>query len=455
VAPNGSNNITDLSKSLLQKTVTFSVNISLAPSINAFTVFLAYNTAVFSNPSVEYTGNILEPLGGKLLKLCIDNQAKPGSVACALPDALGVISVAVYLQSDLSTPAVTNGLLFHVTFTIAGVGLGQVHLLPNVPGYASELSGAGLGGTGGHVSFITQDGYYTNLACPENTSVPCKPPTVTIAVTPPTTSLGSPATFNATVIVTNANAVVESYVWEWGDGTPDTAPSSISVANHRFTLSQFGLGAVCVTNGDCPVTVSVLDTDHVSWKTTLVVSIAHLLIKLAVSELTIDHQFNSVPGTQIHISAKVQNHSTLAEKGNLTLFLDGKPINSHPFSLNASGSQFGTSGQVSVVWNTTGLAPRAYAVTVSVCRQHCLLSDPLSSLSGIVSAQAIGGRFLYGENDTSESSQTSYVILIVPQVLGAFSLGLLQTAGLGILIVIAAALGLSRFLRKPSYETKL
>jgi hypothetical protein len=40
-------------------------------------------------------------------------------------------------------------------------------------------------------------------------------------------------------------------------------------------------------------------------------------------------------------------------------------------------------------------------------------------------------------------------------VLGAFSLGLLQTAGLGILIVIAAALGLSRFLRKPSYETKL
>jgi hypothetical protein len=455
VAPNGSNNITDLGNSLFQKTVTFSVNISLAPSVNAFTVFLTYNTEVFNNPAVDYTGNILEPLGGKLQRLCIDGLAQPGSIGCQLPDALGVISVAVYLLNNLSTPAVTNGLLFHVTFTIAGTGLGQVHLLPDVPGYTSELSAAGLGGTGGHVSFTTQDGYYTNLACPQNTTVACRPPTVLITASPPTTSLGSPATYNATVIDTNANAMVNSYVWDWGDGTPTTPPSSVSLAKHSFILNTFGAGSPCINGGACPVTVIILDSDNVNWRTTIVVPIVHLNIKISVSELNIDHQFNSVPGTQIHISAKVQNRSTLAEKANLTIFLDGKAINSHPFNLNASGSQFGTGGQLSVDWNTTGLAPRAYAITVSVCRQHCLTTDPLSSQSGIVSAQTVGGSLVYGENDTSESSQTSYVILIVPQVLGALSLGLLQTAGLGILIIIAAALGLSRFLKKPSYKVEL
>jgi hypothetical protein len=445
-APSGSNNITDLGNT--QKQVTFNIDVSLSPSINAFLVFLSYNTTIFSVASVDPSNNVLGS-GAQLQRLCIDNLKQPSSIDCQPPDAQGVVSVALYLLGNESSPATTNGLLFSVKLNVVGTGLGQLHILPG----DSRLTAAGS--VQGYVPFKSQDGYYTNLACPQNSSVPCKPPMVTITVSPPAPSLGSAAAFNATVIDTNVNAVVQSYVWDWGDGTTASTPSNLSVAKHSFKLNPFGSSGPCITNGACPVTVTVLDSDGVSWKTALVVTIVNLAIKLSVSELTIDHQFNSVPGTQIHISAKIQNHSTIAEKANLTMFLDGEAINSHPFTLNASGSHFGTGGQLSFDWNTSGLAPRAYAVTVSVCRQHCLTSDPLNSLSGVVSAQTVGGRLVYGENDTSESSQTSYVVLIVPQVLGALSLGLLQTAGLGILIIVAAALGLSRFLKKPSYKTEL
>jgi hypothetical protein len=444
--PSGSNNITDLVNT--QKTVTFNVDVSLSPSINAFLVFISYNTTIFSVASVDYSNNVLGS-GAQLQRLCIDNLKRPNLLDCQPPDSQGVVSIALYTLGNQSSPATTNGQLFSVTLNVIGTGLGQIHILSG----DSLLNGAGS--VRGYVPFKSQDGYYTNLACPQNSGVPCKPPMVTITVSPPAPSLGSVAAFNATVIVANVNAIVQSYVWDWGDGTTASIQSSLSTAKHAFKLNPFGSSGPCITNGACPVTVTVLDSDGVSWKTTIVVTILHLAIKIAVSDLTVDHQFNSVPGTQIHISAKIHNRSTIAEKANLTIFLDGNPINSRQFSLNASGSQFGTSGQLGVDWNTSGLAPRAYAVTVSVCRQHCLTTDPLSSQSGIVSAQTVGGRLVYGLNDTSESSQTSYVVLIVPQVLGAFSLGLLQTAGLGILIIAAAVLGFSRFLRKPSYETKL
>lgn len=442
--PNGSNNITDLSNT--QRQVTFSINVSLSPSINAFQVFLNYNTTIFSAPSLDYSGSIFGS-SSQVLLYCIDNHPQQGAT-CQPQDGTGVISLALYMLGNQSTPATTSGLLFHVTLNVIGTGLGQIHILPA----DSKLTAAGS--TRAYVPFKPQDGYYTNLACPKNSSVACKSPMVTIRVSPASPSLGSTATFNATVIDSNANAVVRSYVWDWGDGTPVTLASNSSSRAHAFVLNTFGLGSPCITSGACPVTVTVLDSDGVSWKTTLVVQIVHLFIKLSVSELTIDHQFNSVPGTQIHISVKIQNHSTIGERANLTIYLDNRALISHPFSLNASGSQFGTGGQLSVYWNTSGYAPRAYAVSASLCRQHCSTIDPQSGLSGIVSAQTVQGSLLYGENVTSESTQTSYVILIIPQVLGALSLGLLQTAGLGILVVVAVALGLARFLKKPSYESE-
>jgi len=192
----------------------------------------------------------------------------------------------------------------------------------------------------------------------------------------------------------------------------------------------------------------------VSWKTTLVVRIFNLKIKIVVSTLTIDQIVGVVPGTVVHISANIVNFSTIREKANLTIAVDQTILAQQNFTLSAQGSSSGKSGYLNATWPTANLVPRAYAVTAYVCQiQHCGIGN---MLSGIRSVDPVKGSILYGENITkstpTDSAQTSYVILVVPEALGSFSLSLLQTTGLGILIIVAAALGLARFLKKPSYE---
>src|SRR5260370_21035475 len=155
--PNGPNNITDLPNS--QKQVIFNIDVSLSPSINAYLVFLSYNTTIFSVAKVDYSNSVLGS-GAQLQRFCIDNLAQSGSIACQPPDATGVVSVAQYSLGNQSSPSTTNGLLFSVTLNIIGTGLGQIHILPG----DSQLTAAGL--VRGYVPFKAQDGYYTNLACP-------------------------------------------------------------------------------------------------------------------------------------------------------------------------------------------------------------------------------------------------------------------------------------------------
>jgi len=449
--PTGSNNITDPSNSL--KTVTFYINASILPPINAFKIFLSYNNTMLSVESVSYKGNVLGP-NAQLQRLCIDNiaQIQLGSIACQPPDADGVISVALYLLGNATSPSPsTNGLLFQVTFNVIGTGLGQMHILPNTSD-ESQLTAGGLGGSGGYVPFTTQDGYYTNMACGP---LPCRPPVTSFTWTPLEPSLGSPAVFNATATERNIGGKITSYGWDWGDGSQPNSPSNQTSTSHSFELNPLGgLGGPCLTSGACAVTLSVHDTYSVSWKTTLVVPILHLNIKIAVSELKIDQVVGVVPGTVVHISANVVNFSTIREKANLTIAVDQTILAQKNFTLSAGSSSSGKSGYLNATWSTASLVPRAYAVTAYVCQlQHCGIGD---RLSGIQSVDTVKGSILYGENVTThtptDSAQTTYVILVVPEALGSFSLSLLQTTGLGVLIIVAAALGLARFLKKPSYE---
>ncbi len=444
----GSNNITDPSN--IQKTITFDINVSLSPPINAFKIFLSYNNTVLTDASVTYKGNVLGP-NAQLQRLCIDNLKQPGSIDCQPPDAGGVISIALILLGNATSPSpLTSGLLFQVTFNVVAMGLAQIHLLPNTPD-ESQLAAGGLGGSGGYVPFSTQDGYYTNMACGP---VACRPPVVSFTWSPVEPSLGSPANFNATATERNPGAKITSYVWDWGDGNPPSNPSNQSITSHAFVVNTFGLGGPCVTNGACAVTLSVHDTDLVTWKLSLVVHILHLAIKIGVSEFTIDQRFGVVPGAILHLSANIVNFSTIAEKANLTITVDQTVLARQNFTLTAQGSASGKSGHLNATWPTAGLVPRAYTITAYVCLlPHCGIGD---RLSGIESVDTVKGSILFGENVTrstgTDSAQTSYVVLIVSEGIGSFSLSLLQTTGLGILIIVAAALGLARFLKKPSYE---
>jgi hypothetical protein len=101
--------------------------------------------------------------------------------------------------------------------------------------------------------------------------------------------------------------------------------------------------------------------------------------------------------------------------------------------LAASGGE----GSLSATLDTSGLAPRAYAI--------------VAEITNTSSSQPIQGRIIHSLNATSQTVATSYLLIISPIITGALSLSILQTTGLGILILVAVVIVLARFLKKPSY----
>lgn len=433
-------NTTDVAKTPGQL-ITVNVNVSESPPLGAFEVILHYDHTILNFTKLDFAGGILGP-NVEVPVDCIDGQPQPQGQGCAtggLYSAIGTIALS--LKINKVTPFIVQGSLFQVTFGIVRVGLAQIHLFSvtlttatppdyTVPTVVSPVA--------------LQDGFFTNADCPGGSGRTCTPPTVRLSVFPSRVVPDSPATFNATVVEHNLGAQLLSYRWYWNDGTlPDSQNSSSTPKlgdpfTHKFSSNLFGLGNGCVSGGVCKVSLFVLDSDNVSWETTLDVIITHLKIVLAVSGIHLDNQLNVVPGTVIHITAHIVNFSTIAENATLNVALEQtKALNSSRFSLAPSGG----SGSVDAVWDTSGYAPRAYAIVVSI--------------TSVISAQRVGSIFVTTQNDTSNNVATTYVILVTSLVQGSLSLGLLQTAGLGILVIVAAVIAVTRFLKKPSYNLEL
>jgi hypothetical protein len=333
---------------------------------------------------------------------------------------------------------ISKGLLFHVTFNIIATGFGQVHV------DSGQLVGHGQKGAY-DVPTVTEDGFYDNAACPSGSTTPCKFPLVTVRFSPLAPSAGTAVTFNVTAVVRNANAVAVSYTWDWGDGSPTQVQTNLTrPMAHLFAVPAFGGLGGCVSNGNCSITVSVADSANVVWETTIIVPLKHLFVQLTVGEVDIDHQFNANPGTLIHIIAHIVNTSTIAEKASLNITVDGAgpPLNAGNFTLQPAGG----TGSLNATWDTTGKVPRVYGIFVTI--------------GNVISAQKIAtaahpeGIFITFQNDTTNTQRVSYVLLILPMVTGSFSLNLLQSVGLGTVVLLAAGAGLVRFLRKPSYESE-
>jgi hypothetical protein len=258
-------------------------------------------------------------------------------------------------------------------------------------------------------------------------------------------SQGTLVDFNVSAIIRNQNAVAVSYTWDWGDDTPSQVQTNLTqLMPHRFVLPAFGGIGGCVSSGNCSVTLSVADSAGVDWITTIIVPIAHLKVQLSVGEVDIDHQFNVNPGTHINITAHIVNTSTIAEKASLNITVEGASpaLGTGNFTLQPAGG----TGRLSVVWDTSGLVPRVYGIVVTV--------GNVISAQKIVTAAHPEGIFITFQNDTFNTQRTTYVLLILPMVTGNFSLNLIQSVGLGALVLVAAGAGLVRILKKPSYESE-
>jgi hypothetical protein len=254
-------------------------------------------------------------------------------------------------------------------------------------------------------------------------------------------------TFNATVTEKNVRAAPLSYTWSWGDGTqPDVQSRSSTnpfgtIAFHVFQATSLGRASQCVGLGLCAVSLTVYDNETVSWTTTILVNILNIYTKLTVdvsikvqNAIAFSQVPNVVPGTPVQVTAYITNVSNIVENATLTITLEEtKLLGSGNFSLPSVGG----TRSLNATWDTTNYAPRAYQIIVRI--------------SSVVSAKPVAGSLLRTQNDTSRNAESQFVLLVPPLVTGSFSLGLLQTTGLAIVILAAIAAGVARFARKPSY----
>ena len=420
----------------LNKTVTIAVDVSNSPTpiaFQSFLVILDYNTTMFSANSVDYSGNVL---GSQAIiqSFCIDATQEAGSGTCNYQgvslQSVGIITLGLYLQGNQSSlHPVSTGHLFNVTFSVKGSGFGQVHI------FVANLVSTSLN----TVPVVTQDGYYTNIDCPRGSGIACQAIKATILISPPVASVGAVVEFNASVVDPNRNAATVEYIWDFGDGTPTNSSFNPSLPmTHVYSIPLASTRINCAGGGTCTVTLIVVDNEGVSWSVSTTVLIQLINIHLTVHiQVAKNDQYNVLPGTLVRANATIYNESTIPENATYTLSLEGTVLNSMHVSLGVGGSAV-----MGMTWDTSGKVPRAYAVEASI------------NESTIVAAQLANGKRITGENSTANNVDTAYILLISPLVNGAFSLSLLQTSGLGILILVAAGLGLARFLKKPSYETE-
>lgn len=407
----------------------FNVTIANSPPLNGFNVYVSFDPRVLSASltSIDSNGNILQSVTSSTITSseCISGQAAPGG-ACNNGglDGPGVVNLGKSFQGNFSTPNNTNGLLYHlaltVNATVAGKinpGATQIHLLK------VELSPANS--TLGAIPAITSDAFFTNRYC--SGQILCTPPFVNLTYTPPQPSIGTNVTFSAVGSFATNGAAIGLYQWSWGSEICRAVASEQvfyppnSIVHHIFCNAQ-----------DYDVTLLVNDTLGITWRVTRVVSVQYVWVDVTYSGIGVDRQFNVLPGTVVHISASVINNSTLSAPATLTISLDtGTILASQSFNLTARGSTLGTSGKVGpVAWDTTGYPVRAYRINIVVY-------SPVP------------------QNFTRDKRASTFVQLIYSQPPGGLlSFSLLASSGVSILVIVALVAGLSRFRRKPSWETE-
>lgn len=229
--------------------VKFSVNLTNAPPIHAYTIQFEYNPKVLS-----VAPNGIDPTGGLLgsamttLVECVDGNIIIGSTCTTLDDP-GVITLSESIVGSGNSTS-SSGVLFTVAFSILQRGVSQIHLLNAV-----VVGGAPLGFSGSLVNVTLADSYFSDMTCGSRL---CQPPVISFTTTPAPPILAfSAIQFDASASSSpNQGAGISAYTWFWneaGSNSPNFDTTKLPIIQHTFVLE----------NRPHFITLSANDTDGV------------------------------------------------------------------------------------------------------------------------------------------------------------------------------------------------
>ncbi len=419
----------------------FAVNLTDAPAINGFAVVLTYNASILDALSLDYRGNVLESTkqAENIIRNCVDNAG----ISCQPDDGDGVVSLAITVLGSNTTTSPTSGSLFKVQFKVISVGFTQIHI------QTATLSAPVVNSQDGsititikQVAVVTTDGFFSNVDCPRGSSILCEPPTADFTYSPPRPLQNDLVIFNASLSHGPGLTTITRYFWLWGE--PSSSGSTAGYAEYckvgddkRWCTTGQGLPLNSTAEHEfkstctCLVTLTVTDSDGISWSTTIPVAVIHSLVDLMVKDVQPTQANLVTPGTIITVKATVQNVGTIALNGSLQIILEashgvnktlGDPLSLTNLKPNAAR-------ETTATWDTSSYNPRVYRILAVV---------PVVAVNST----------LY-ENVTINNVRSTWIQLIEPFSAG-LSLDLLSSSGLGILVLVGGGFAVSWARRRRS-----
>jgi hypothetical protein len=427
---------------------TFAINVTNAPAINGFTIVLTYDTTVLNGtgfPAVgnpprvsrtDFTNNVLASTGNTIVTLadCVDSDG-----VCPPPQGgvAGVVRVSQTILGGLTSNS-TAGLLFKISFVVKG-GFSQIHI---------ESALFSNGSTSNPVPVpTTSDGFFSNIDCPTGSGVLCRPPTVDFSWSPLAPHQGDQVIFNASASHGPTNTTtITRYSWLWGEGsTPigtGAGGTELCLPGWCQTANPEPLNSTVVhvfsVVKNCSVTLTVTDTDRISWSKTQVVNVSHFLIDLSTQDLTGTPKDFVTPGAEINITATVKNAGTFPLNGSVSIILEvsqAKGLNKTLAQTPIMNLGPTSTTTLSVLWNTTGYDPKVYRVDAVI---PSIINWPI---------RAGGNVTYYNETDTTNNVKSVWIQLVTPFSAG-LSPSLLETTGIGILVIVGGGITVSRVRRR-------
>jgi len=411
-------NPTNLSLPDYHGRVSFQVNITGSPPFQVFELAFNYNPRVLSNPSIEYSGNVLGT-DTQIVTECIGgNQVNdPSNPPCTLVlgvDGPGVIHFGlITVNGENSTGNPTNGKLFNVNFDAAGTGFASLHLL-----YLLFATSTNTLGTV-PIEAVPVDGYFANIDCGGN---PCRPPAASFRPLSRPVA-GRSIVFGATAVSQNCcpKGNITLYTWFFGSGAGTSSLSS------KFSNATTFYSTASV---DVPVTLLVNDTYGATAYVTNLITVIRIWVDLGILPLTIGQLRGVIPGTVNPVRVSVFNFGVDPENSTVRLLVNDNLL----MTSQVENLQPTTTASFAYSWNTAGLTPRVYRLAA--------ILDPVRDIkTGLVIENDTDARTLKDQNGMA----VAYIQLIqvTPSGFGLFlGLGLPQTIALG--IIVLAAIGFAQ-----------
>ncbi len=399
--------------------ISFSVNVTNAPSLSSFDVALTYNASVLHITSLDTSGSVFSPYPDvRVITECIPDLA----IYCSSSDNFELFTVLLYGEKTSPSTNSTSGTLFKLNFNVINSGFALIHI-------RLGLLATPVLGVASLVPSTDVDGYFTNITCgsPSHYCTPAVPgfklsPFLFGANNVTEVVAGRRISFDASSSnTTNPGATIASYSWDWGTG----AVSTVTNSNITHTYAQGDAG------GLISVTLTVRDSYGIPGSASVLIKVIRIWTDMVMRSVTANPTQRVLPGSVVTVTVDLQNQSINPENASVITRVGSVSLGNRTFTDLRPDQEF----KYSFPWSTEGLGPKDYLISVFV-------APVLNSTTG----QII-------ENVTTNNFASVFVEVVepLPSGYGLFlGLGLFTTAGVG--LVVAAGIGGSISLlrrRKP------